>query len=173
MKTYYLDGEKYYYDKGRWLTSRYMVVPTSKLSRLNKLLIAEEDLSSKTLEQLMAIIDGARNDNNNLFLAINAANRALEIADVRKIRYILPKVTSNYRRAGQPRKAVDIGEHYLTKHGDFIASGALYTSLAAAYCDLQDYVTARAYANKALKIEGDYRSDELKIVFSRIKTLEN
>ena len=110
MKAYYLDGEKYYYDKGRWLTSKYMVVPTSKLSRLNELLIAEEDMSSNTVERLMAIIDESRKDNSNLSLAISAANRALEIADVRKIRYILPKVTSNYRRAGQPRKAVDIGE---------------------------------------------------------------
>ena len=49
-----------------------MVVPTSKLSRLNKLLIDEEDLSDKTLEELLAIIDGARKGNNNLFLAINA-----------------------------------------------------------------------------------------------------
>ena len=172
MKTYFLDGEKYYYDKGRWLTSNYMVVPTSKLSRLNKLLIDEEDLSEKTLEQLLEIIDGARKD-NNLFLAINAANRALKIADLRKIRYILPKATSNYRRVGQPKKALDIAEQYLAKCGDDIASSALYTSLAAACCDMKDYVVARAYANKALKMEGDNRSEELKIVFSRLKSLED
>lgn len=51
-------------------------------------------------------------------------------------------------------------------------SAALFTSIAAAYCDIDNYETARKFANLARSISGMESSPELISVYKRIKQSE-
>ena len=135
MDVYEMDGQKFYYDKGRWLTSRFMIAPTELTSRLNMLLIEKEDLSSKSMDELLKILDGAKHGNNTQY-AVKVAEKALEKAEeVTEIRRLLPRLTSLYRQVGNPKKAIDIAKEYTDMFNRRVWSQALLTSIAAAYCD--------------------------------------
>ncbi len=171
MDSYELDGEKYYYKNGKWLTSNYMSVPTAIISRLNKLLVEKEDISEKSVDELIEMLDGAKRSENTQ-LALKSAERAMEIASVSEIRTLLPRLTSLYRQIGRPQKAVDTAEEYLEKHKKNVWSPALFTSIAAAYCDLDQFDISRKYANKAKALTGNNSSPELISVYARLKNLE-
>ena len=171
MEAYTLNGEKYYYKNGKWLTSSYMTVPSALTSQLNKLLVKDVDISGKSVNELIDIIDGAKNG-NNIQLALKAAECALKKAKTPEIRKLLPRTTSIYRHIGQSQKAIEVAEQYTRKYGKDVYTSALYTSIAAAYCDLEQLDMARKYANMALAFSGGNGSGELKSVYSRLKMLE-
>lgn len=172
METYTLDGEKYYYKNGKWLNSSYMTVPTSLVSKLNKLLTADVDITEKSIDELIEIIDGAKNG-NNIQLALKAAECAIDKANETELRKLLPRTTSIFRQIGQSQKAIDTAERLIEKYGKAVWSPALFTSIAAAYCDLDQLETARKYANRARALSGANSSVELMSVYSRLKMLEN
>ncbi len=171
MDIYEFDGEKYYYRNGKWLDSHYMSVPTSIVSRLNQLLSEKEDITEKSFNELIELLDGAKT-NDNTQLALKTAERALEIADDTEIRLLLPRLTSLYRKMGAPQKALDIAEKYLNELNKEVWSPALFTSMAAAYCDLDQVDISRKYANRAKALSGNESSPELISVYARIKNLE-
>ena len=70
---------------------------------------------------------------------------------------------------GLPQKAIDTAKEYTDKYGSKIGSSALYASMAAAYCDLEEYKTAKYYADKAFAIQGGSISGELAGVYGRLK----
>ncbi len=83
-------------------------------------------------------------------------------------------ITSGYRNTGQPQKAIDFALVYVD---DFsLRSVPLLTSLAAAYCDINDLENARKYCNKAyfLHRQTGYKTDLSFIdeVDERIKRME-
>ena len=172
MDKYELDGEKYYYKNGKWLTSSYMSVPTAMISRLNKLLVEKEDITEKTVEELIEILDGAKQSENTQ-LALRTAERAIDIANVSETRMLLPRLTSLYRQIGRPQKAVEIAEKYMELHKKDVWSPALFTSVAAAYCDLDQLELSRKYANRAKALLGNNSSPELISVYARLKKLED
>lgn len=170
METYYLNGKKYYHDNGKWLTSGYMSAPISVVGELNKLLLEKEDISSKSVEELISIVDGAKKSGNTLW-AIMAGKRALEIACEGEVRNLLSRVTSTFRMLGRPREALDTANLYIDRYGKTVLSPALYTSMAAAYIDLGDVDNGRLYANKAKGMIGNGTSYELIGVYQRLKSL--
>ena len=48
----------------------------------------------------------------------------------------------------------------------------LFTSIAAAYCDIEDYETAREYANKAYAKFKGHSDEELFLVYKRIESMQ-
>lgn len=172
MEEYYLDGEKYFFKNGKWLTSSYGVVPLAMASKLNKLKLRDDDFESKSMEELLKIIDGAR-ASENIQLASKILEVAIDKATVQEIRNLLPRLTSNYRRMGMPQIAIDVSKSYTDVHKKKVWSPALFTSLAAAYCYLDDFVTGRKFANLAKSISGTEASPELISVYKRIKEAEN
>lgn len=163
-----LDGEIYYYTNGKWIDSKYMSVPSSIVSRLNRMLTLSEDFSEKSMAELIKTIDVAKLSENTQ-LAIKAAETGLKKADLAGVRMLLPRLTSLYRISGRPQKAIDVYEEYLAKYGKSIHSPSLFTSLAAAYCDLELTEEARKYANKANAMaSGD---PELISVYARLKSM--
>ena len=169
MDVYELDGQKFYYDKGRWLTSSYMIAPTEITSRLNMLLIEKEDLSSKAVDELMKILDGAKHGYNTQY-AVKVAEKAIENAEeVTEIRRLLPRLTSLYRQVGNPQKAIDVAKEYTDMFNQRVWSQALLTSIAAAYCDQEEYDTAKKFADIAYAAYAGNSSQELMGVFERIK----
>lgn len=87
---------------------------------------------------------------------------------------VLPIMTSCYRAVGQSQNAID----FCLKNKSLVASCVsvpLLTSLAAAYCDIGDYDTAKKYANRAYAIQGGSKNfqTELSLVYERIKKETN
>lgn len=171
MDTYIYDGEKYYYKNGKWLTSTYTSAPLAIVSKLNQLLIKNEDLGGNNYDELITIIDGARMS-DNYQLAAQALEVAIRIASEDDIRKLLPRLTSNYRKLGRSQTAIDISKAYTDQYGKKVWSAALFISIAAAYCDIDNYETARKFANLAQSISGMESSPELISVYKRIKQSE-
>lgn len=172
MESYYLEGEKYYYKNGKWFTSSMMAAPTGIVSKLNKLLVEDVDFSTQNMDELLKIIDGARGSENN-YLASQALDAAIQKANPGELRKLLPRLTSNYRKVGRPQTAIDLAESYINNYGKHVESNALYTSLAAAYCDIDDFNIARKLANKARALSAGVSSPELISVYARIKKYED
>lgn len=171
METYYLEDEKYYYKNGKWFTSSMIVAPMGLVSRLNKLLVKDVDFSSKSMEELLTIIDGARSADNNT-LAAQVLETAIRISSSDELQKLLPRLTSNYRKTGKSQTAIDMAESYINKYGKQVESNALYTSLAAAYCDIENFEIARKLANKARALSAGESSPELISVYVRIKKMK-
>ena len=87
---------------------------------------------------------------------------------------VFPMLTSCYRAMGKSQQAI---EFFKTNNNLLlsVASVALYTSLAAAYCDVGDYAKAREFANRAYAMQGGgtNHKNELSLVFMRIKKESN
>lgn len=171
MEKYLLNGEEYTYRNGTWFDSRYTIAPLAIASKLNQLLINNTDFEAMSVEELLKIIDGSRKS-DNIQLAAQVLEVAIRKASVDEIRNLLPRLTSNYRKLGRPQAAIDISKAYTDEYKKKVWSPALFTSVAAAYCDIEDYEMARKYANLARRISGEEASVELISVYKRIKEAE-
>ena len=171
MESYEFNGEKYYFTKGKWLKSDYTVAPIGVINSLNMLLMEREEFETKTVDEIIQMLDGAKMSGNTGF-ALKLAEESLEKATLSEARALLPRITSLYRIKNRPERAVELGEHYIRVYESKIWSASLFTSLAAAYCDLNKLEEARKYANRARAISGNNSSIELMSVYSRLKKLE-
>ncbi|WP_028234578.1 HRDC domain-containing protein [Pseudobutyrivibrio sp. MD2005] len=171
METYEYNGEKYYFKKGKWIKSDYTIAPISVVTELNKLLMENENFDEKSVDEIIKLLDGAKMTSNTGF-ALKLAEEAMEKASLSEARALLPRMTSLYRIKHRPEKAIEVGEHYIGIYEGKIWSPSLFTSLAAAYCDLNELEKARKYANRARAISGNNSSIELMSVYSRLKKLE-
>ncbi len=83
---------------------------------------------------------------------------------------VFPMITSCYRAIGQPQKAIDF---WMENKPIFASclSTPLLTSLAAAYCDVGNYVLAKKCADKAYALQGGskFYQTELSLVYGRIR----
>ena len=90
------------------------------------------------------------------------------VEDKKFIQLLLPIYTSCCRDMNQPQKAIEMAERFLP-----ICDGShlLYTSLAAAYCDIQDYENAIRNAKIAYKKQGGAKNyqTELSLLFKRLR----
>lgn len=168
LEIYYLNGEKYYYREGKWLSSSYIEVPLVIANQLNNLLVNDEDFLDKSMKELLEIIDSSRCA-DNIQLAAKVLKRALEIASIPQIAKLLPRLTSNYRKLGMSQKAIDIAKLYTAKYGRRVYSAPLFISVAAAFCDIDDYEKAKKFADLARTSTGVQNSIELISVYKRIK----
>ncbi len=171
MESYEFNGEKYYFNKGKWLKSDYTVAPIGVINSLNMLLMEREEFKTKTVDEIIQMLDGAKMSGNTGF-ALKMAEESMEKATLSEARALLPRITSLYRIKNRPERAVEVGEHYIRIYESEIWSPSLFTSLAAAYCDLNELEKARKYANRARAISGNNSSIELMSVYSRLKKLE-
>lgn len=85
-----------------------------------------------------------------------------------------PMITSCYRKLNQPQEAINFWNWMNDK--PFYEAGlskALFTSLAAAYIDIDDYKTAERFAKWAYKESNGNPDIELQIVYSLINDYKN
>lgn len=172
MEKYELNGEIYYFTGKNWVDSHYTVVKREELSKLNNLRSADMFIENKSFDELLIEADQVKNTDDYL-MAIKIYEKMLEIAkDSVEIRKILPRYTSMLRKDDRPFKAIEMYQEYYARFGRSIMSPALYTSVAAACCDVNDVENARKSANLAYKMSEGNASPELISVFARIKKLE-
>ena len=170
MQKYEYKGETYYYKNGRWLTSSYTSAPLAVVSALNKLVVESENFDEKSLDELKETAKKAR-DGGNYQLAQKVLLTAMEKAGIEDIPVFLPMLTSNYRQLGMAEKAISLANEYEELYGRRIQSSALWTSIGAAYADLENYGQAKKYADRAYALSGGKGSPELSGLYGRIKSI--
>lgn len=167
------NGKRYVRNNSKWVDSDNMVVPVYMQRILNTLTFAP-DISSLGYTEAKSEGDKCK-AGESYTLAIKYYEQALEKAEGRaQISVILPRITSCYRKTGEPRRVIELLADMKTIYGEGIINQALLTSAAAAYCDLgepENAISCCRWAYRVLKSEKDGQSIELSNVFIRAKKM--
>lgn len=166
-----VDGEIYIINNYDIMDSTYIIPNEHTCSQVAKVYCDNLDIANLTKDTLKYLIQFTKK--NKAYL------RSLEIAlqyyqkyrlDVDDVIYILPVLTSLYRQLKQPQKAIDLCEDAKANHGNKVFSAALLTSLAAAYCDNEDYQMAKKICAAAYARQGGSLgyTTEISLVYKRI-----
>ena len=166
-----LEGKTYIRQSGKWVDSRNMVVHEGLQRDLNKEFVKQIQLDSLSIEECLAQGDAFKNSGSSA-LALKFYEKAADKADRQTMSYILPRMTSCYRQTGQAQKAIDILTKATHQFGRGMVTPALLTSVAAAYCDLEDYARAKKCCDRAYA-SGGKGSAELSLVYDRIHKAMN
>ena len=165
------EGKIYENINGRWYHNN-MEVNSSLQNTLNSIYSKSIDIEKMTYNELLEYADGFKKT-ESYYIAIVYYEKALEKYDyLDNIRSILPRITSCFRLINKPEKAIEIYKKYYEEYSTSIDSDVLYTSLAAAYGDINDFDNAKRYADRAFAIaksKGEKISEELLLVYERIK----
>jgi hypothetical protein len=144
-----------------------MILPEGKATGLLYKYYISLDTSEFDEEQLKEYIKGIK-EAKLWNLCIEVIEKEFEIDHKGDfIRSILPIYTSVMRKAKRSLDVVDFWEMNTVIYSKY-GSPEFFTSLAAAYCDIDNYIKARQYANRAYAMGGK-ASGELMNVYSRIK----
>ena len=167
MDTIEYNGQTYTRRHSKWLDSGNLAVCESLQKTLNHIYIESTDLSSYSVEDLVA--EGDKFNNSSSYQsAIKFYEKALEDCDADTYNYILPRITSCYRKCNMPRKVIDLFAETKRIYGTGFLSTPLLTSVAAAYCDLKEYENALKCCKWAYKKYGKF-NPHLHNVWERIK----
>ena len=161
------DGETYYYNDKKFYDSSFIEVDRTTLAIIaplyfdnrTALLITPDNYISR-INELISCELYAR--------AIDTANEGIRKFPNRLASYVMPMITSCYRKLHDPNGAIEIFEIYKNIYPVSLSS-ALLTSIAAAYCDIEDYTNAKKYADHAYAASGGKCSSELHAVYGRIE----
>lgn len=163
-----LEGKTYTRRNEKWVDSRGYVVCESLQKDLNREYARTVDPNDLSLKDCVAEGDKFKNS-SSIGLALRFYENAIDRADAVTMAYILPRITSCYRKNGQPQKAIDVLAYANNMFGKQMVTATLLTSVAAAYCDLGDYARAKKCCDRAFAASNGKASDELSLVYERIK----
>ena len=162
------NGKKYTRNNSKWVDSDSMVVHETLQIELNKLYLETIDFSSYSINDL--IKEGDKFKASFTYdRAIVFYEKAVELCDEETLKRILPRITSCYRHEKRPKKAIELFSYAKGKYGEDFITPILLTSVAAAYCDLQEYENALRCCRWAYKRFGGDFDPNLSNVFARIK----
>ena len=162
------NGEIYRRTNSKWVDSRNLVVYESLQKTLNDLYIETLDYSAYSVEDLVKEGDKFK-DSSSYKSAITFYEKALAICDEVTMKYILPRITSCYRKCNMPKKVVELFSLIKREYGVGFITPVLLTSVAAAYCDLGEYDNALRCCKWAYRNFGGEFNANLSGVWARIK----
>ena len=168
METLIYEGRTYVRRNGKWVDSRNMVAPEGVQRDLNREFAKQINPENLSINDCINQGDAFKNS-CSASIALKFYEKAAENADRQTMAYLLPRITSCYRQTGQAQKAIDILTLATHRFGQGMVTPVLLTSVAAAYCDLQDYARAKKCCDRAYASSGGKHSDELSLVYDRIK----
>ena len=152
----------------RWVDSRNLAVPEELQDILNRAYLDTIDLNTLPPRELIHRGDQCK-ETGSVFLAIQLYEKALQRGTEAEVRAALPRLTSASRKQGLPQKAIDCAVAVCQRFGRVILSGITLTSLAAAYCDLGDWIRAKKCADRAYAAGAKTSAGELHAVYERIR----
>ena len=168
------NGKTYSRNNSKWVDSNSFVVPSYLQNILNTLVYKDSDISLLNYEEAKAEGDMCKAA-ESYNLAVKYYEQALEKADsFMRVSVVLPRITSCYRKNNQPRRVIELLSEMKAAYGEEIINEALLTSVAAAYCDIDEPENALKccrWAYKVLKINEKDKSLELSKVFTRAKKM--
>ena len=162
------EGKEYTRRNKNWVDKDHFVVCTSLQDKLNKLYFETLDISDLTLAELIKTGDQFKASDSTQ-LAVKCFEAAIKKAGQKEAKYILPRLTSCYRKLNQPQKVVFLLSFAKKTYGKSILDQVLMTSVAAAYCDLGEYENALKCCKYAVALGDGTISDALDLVYKRIK----
>ena len=162
------NGEVYRRTNAKWVDSRNITVHESLQRTLNRLYLETVDYSSYSVEELVKEGDRLK-ESSSYQSAIAFYEKATLECDEKTLNYILPRITSCYRKCNMPRKVIELFSLTRSKYGTGFITPVLLTSVAAAYCDLKEYENALRCCKWAYRNFGGEFSSSLSNVWARIK----
>ena len=165
-----LNDEQYMLVKGKWLDSHFIEAPLNIGIQLTEQILKDntDEFSDEDLKQFLLGFKDQGLTAQALHVASILYARYVEAEDVANIRWLMPIETSLLRLSNTPQKAIEFYTSQVAKFGKAVESPPLLTSLAAAYCDVHDYVSAKRLCDRAYAWGGS--SLELSAVYGRIKS---
>lgn len=165
------ENEVYYFSKGIIYDSSFLETPKYISQQVLKKYYSEinyQDFSEEKLLEYLKQLKTSTFYEQCLKVIDYGLNKFTKSVDF--YRTVFPIITSCYRALNQPQKAIDF---WMENKKIFTTclSVPLLTSLAAAYCDIKDYVLAKKCADKAYAIQGGGKNyqTELSLVYQRIQ----
>lgn len=165
MSKFEFEGKTYNFINGQWYDEKYICLCDDLQRKMNAAfpdrlvsgeISTDEDLSEYTVQELIQMADAAM----EWELYEKAMNYYMELvrkASLSSLIFVLPKISACFRRLNRPLMAISLFDYVHDRYGDAYVSAGLFTSAAAAYCDLGEFATARAYCDKAEdKMHGIY-----------------
>lgn len=168
METIEYNSETYRRVNAKWVDSHNIVAYEGLQKILNHMYLQTLDYSAYSMEELVDEGDRLK-ESSSYQSAIGFYERAAMDCDEKTLCYILPRITSCYRKCNMPRKVVDLLTFVKSKYGERFITPVLLTSVAAAYCDLKEYENALRCCRWAYKTFGGEYSANLSNVWARIK----
>ena len=162
------NGESYRRNNSKWVDSRHLVVHETLQRTLNRLYLETLDYSAYSVEELVKEGDKFKESSSYQY-AIAFYEKGVAICDEATLSYILPRITSCYRKCNMPRKVIDLFADTKNKYGTNFITPVFLTSVAAAYCDLREYENALRCCKWAYKNFGGEFNSNLSSVWARIK----
>jgi len=172
-ETIELNGEKYIKVNNQWLDSSFIIPPTSILREIIKNELQQIDIDGLSVWQLKKYIEEIKNA-ECYDICLTLTNKILQMAfiskDIETVKVYLSVKCSCLRSLNMAKEVVDLCKEMKAEYGDGILNVATLTSLAAAYCDLDDWAKARQTCNYAYKKQGGGvgYNNELSMVYKRI-----
>lgn len=174
MKKFVYEGETYYISNGKFYDSNFMELDVKTREKVASAYFSEVDITKLARDELVEFIKETK-QSETIMNSLKGCEYGLEKFgnDGNFVNAILAILTSLYRLTSQPQKAVDVVKRCLSEHRAY-ASVPVLTSLAAAYCDLNDLDNAQKYAKLAYAKQngGLGYTNELALVFKRIKKMK-
>ena len=168
MDTLVYKGETYKRYSAKWCDDRNLIVHEMLQKELNNEHTKTLDISEWDIKSLIA--EGDRYKISATYdLAIKFYEEACRKCSRIDMSYILPRISSCYRKAHQSSKAIALFSFAKRKFGANIMTEALLATAAAAYCDLGEYEKAKKCCDIAYMNHYGMVSNELRMVYKRIE----
>ena len=169
-----IDGEKYKKVNNQWVDSSFIIAPTCVSKQIIKKQFEKIDFDSTTFWQMQNFIEETKQAecwDTCLELTDRYLKRLFVAGDLKTISFYLSVKTSCLRKLNKPDEVIKLCKEIKQRYGNEILSIATLTSLAAAYCDIEDWAKARQTCNYAYKKQGGGvgYTNELSLVYKRIE----
>lgn len=168
MEQIEFQGQKYKRVGSKWTDSSNFVVPEGLQRDLNFAYLQSRDISDLSVDELIEEGDKFK-DTTSYFFAIKCYERAAELCGRRTLQFLLPRLSSCYRKKKTPQKTIEMFTAAKEKYGEDFITPVLLTTVAAAYCDLNEYENAMRCCKWALKKYGGEMDPSLRNVYVRVK----
>ena len=169
MEKIELDGEVYYFVNNSFVDSSFCRVPDEIQKKLSQIHFKQFDYRSYKKDELISFLKALKESEQHI-KAKEVAEFALNAYkdDEGVIKLVLPIITSVYRHLHQSSLAISVAQKYTDLYK--CDSSALWTSIAAAYCDVGEFKQALTFLKLAIKKQRGTRmpSFEQKEVLKRI-----
>ena len=161
------DGVKYTRSNGKWRKGG-EAVPEVLQRKLNKAFVETMDYSSLSLDEALKQADKFK-ASGDYSLASKCYEEIVCRGSQQEVAAIIPRLSSCYRFMKLPEKAIKLMSEYKEKYGAQVINAAMFTSVAAAYCDLEKWDEAKRCIDRAYAMTG-VSTPEISAVYGRINS---